>query len=104
MLSTPGKKLPYAYESCLGPMVLKVTSSFACAEIVNKTINNTVHLAINTVTQYIMTAKQQHKDYSCLILNDLRPSESISLYSICAGTDHGMNANWTPSLSLSCFK
>ena len=81
-----------------------IKSSFACAEIVNKTINHTVHLAINTITQYIMTTKQQHKDYSCLILKDLRPSESISLYSICAGTDHGMNANWTPSLSLSCFK
>ena len=83
-------------------MVLKVTSSFACAEIVNKTINHTVHLAINIITQYIMTAKQRHKDYSCMVLKDLRPSESISLYSICAGTDHKMNVNWTLSLSLSC--
>ena len=79
-----------------------MASSFACAEIVNKTINPTVYLAI--ITQHIMTAKQQHKDYSCMILKDLRPSESVSLYNICAGTDHGMNANWTPSLSLSCFK
>ena len=42
-----------------------------------KTINPTVYLAI--IKQYIMTAKQQHKDYSCLILKDLRPSESVSL-------------------------
>ena len=67
-------------------MLLKVTSSIACAEIVNKTINHTFYLAI--ITQYIMTAKQKHKDYSCLILKDLRPSELVSLYNICAGTDH----------------
>lgn len=61
-------------------MLLKVTSIFACAEIANKTMNHSVCLDLND------SKKQQHKGYSCRILKGLRPSDSVSLYKICAGT------------------
>ena len=47
--------------------------------------------------------RKQDVDYSGS-LKDFSLSEPVSLYNICAGTDHAINANSTASLSLISFR
>ena len=71
---------------------MHVTSSPPCWCTVNKRV------LISWVCYGKPTWSPRHCHWNPLGLVAYTP------YNICAETDHGMNANWTPSLSLSCFK